>query len=616
MWTKTSCRIENVSPIRTDNLLPTDQLFSDKTINIHYKTPASRLLKMNTLNEFELNRLKKFYAEELAQRLQRTRSSSKVSDRDQAARGHHHLVSGRRCSSSGGSNTSSPCGQPVEPLAPMLRSFRSPVSPDEYHFQDASHQPAVDLKRYQHALASKQARGGSQAAGGPPGRWWAAGAQSGAGGTFARVLHDFQARSGAQISLRRGDLVEVLGLLEAQAAEVGGCPSATGARWANVEDCQSGLQGLVPLSHLDHSVGCAVAKRDVQCCLGGPPGFRATPPASRTSSRASDQQQQQQGQGHHEQHQVEHLPLLPMSKGEPIVLLRRLSGQLYEASNTRQKLGLVWSNDVEIIRQPQRQSTAAPDRHYESCTIGRPPNEQDQPKWRPLDQFTQADQQQQHRQHHSSRWAPDFFGGRAPASRRAGHPHSGQSEHRVRQFGSPGGPHNGPPTSLGHHYENNLTRPPDSHPEHTNTMHHCSVCPEPPDQFQQTHHFQQNSSSAPRRSSSSPMIGVPRDQLEFGCQHLDEGQRSATMGRERETGKQVAGHQEHQHEQLDGALTRRLPRMCRARFAYKPRQKDELELVVGDILVVVHECDDGWLIGSSYGTRQMGTFPGNFVEFI
>lgn len=49
-------------------------------------------------------------------------------------------------------------------------------------------------------------------------------------------------------------------------------------------------------------------------------------------------------------------------------------------------------------------------------------------------------------------------------------------------------------------------------------------------------------------------------------------------------------------------------------YPYKPQQSDELQLVVGDILTVSMQCDDGWFVGQSTLSGTCGTFPGNYVQ--
>lgn len=54
----------------------------------------------------------------------------------------------------------------------------------------------------------------------------------------------------------------------------------------------------------------------------------------------------------------------------------------------------------------------------------------------------------------------------------------------------------------------------------------------------------------------------------------------------------------------------------RALYNYRPQNDDELELLEGDIVLVMEKCDDGWYVGSSQRTGFFGTFPGNYVERI
>lgn len=70
------------------------------------------------------------------------------------------------------------------------------------------------------------------------------------------------------------------------------------------------------------------------------------------------------------------------------------------------------------------------------------------------------------------------------------------------------------------------------------------------------------------------------------------------------------GHQ-RRRERILGTVK---PRLCRVMYPYNPRQTDELELVVGDVLTVTMKCDDGWFIGHSAMNGKFGTFPGNYVE--
>ena len=49
-------------------------------------------------------------------------------------------------------------------------------------------------------------------------------------------------------------------------------------------------------------------------------------------------------------------------------------------------------------------------------------------------------------------------------------------------------------------------------------------------------------------------------------------------------------------------------------FSYEPCNSDELGLEIGDKVVVVERCDDGWFMGTCERTGEFGAFPGNFVR--
>ncbi|XP_068027193.1 vinexin isoform X2 [Melanerpes formicivorus] len=51
----------------------------------------------------------------------------------------------------------------------------------------------------------------------------------------------------------------------------------------------------------------------------------------------------------------------------------------------------------------------------------------------------------------------------------------------------------------------------------------------------------------------------------------------------------------------------------RALYQYQPQNADELELLEGDCVDVLQQCDDGWFVGVSRRTQRFGTFPGNYV---
>ena len=60
------------------------------------------------------------------------------------------------------------------------------------------------------------------------------------------------------------------------------------------------------------------------------------------------------------------------------------------------------------------------------------------------------------------------------------------------------------------------------------------------------------------------------------------------------------------------------PPLCSYRVVneYKCRNDDELTLTRGDVIKVVEKCRDGWWVGVSMETGNMGIFPGNHVALI
>ncbi|XP_063722722.1 uncharacterized protein LOC134850866 isoform X4 [Symsagittifera roscoffensis] len=46
---------------------------------------------------------------------------------------------------------------------------------------------------------------------------------------------------------------------------------------------------------------------------------------------------------------------------------------------------------------------------------------------------------------------------------------------------------------------------------------------------------------------------------------------------------------------------------------FSPKHADELQLMKGDVILVVEQCSDGWFAGKSTKTGQFGLFPGNYV---
>ncbi|XP_047666759.1 SH3 domain-containing protein 21 [Tachysurus fulvidraco] len=55
-------------------------------------------------------------------------------------------------------------------------------------------------------------------------------------------------------------------------------------------------------------------------------------------------------------------------------------------------------------------------------------------------------------------------------------------------------------------------------------------------------------------------------------------------------------------------------RKCEVTYNFTPQHQDELELVVGEIIEIIREIEDGWWMGKKGG--KIGAFPSNFVKEI
>lgn len=436
------------------------------------------------------------------------------------------------------------------------------------HYHEST--PGVDLNRYQHALLMKTPRSmKSQSAN------LKYNSQAGSSIKFGRALFDFAAKNGQQLSLSRGDLIKILKVPD--------------HNWALVEDCQSGLQGLVPLSYLDYSVGCAVAKRDVHG-------------DQRISNLGRAFEGDAMSAEHDQPDSLTDRRLLQMNKGEPITLLRRLKGHLYEGSNTRRALGLVWSTDLDIIKQPvldarpSKESNSFNQSHDTKPTLRSNSNLQDQ---HPHSYYYDEDDDDDLQDEDVSQWQQEHqMLLRRPRARSA----SGCGRDSERSTNN--NRINKQPIQI----EANCLCGWDKKDvfQQDQRLHHHILHSDPynkdsypiTDSNELEHHPHNHEShyQRPRRSSSSPFIGSAEvKQVEV-----------AGAGPSADLGAQASD--------VEATAETELPRLCRAKYPYKPRQSDELELAVGDVLLIVQKCDDGWFIGSSYSTKRMGTFPGNFVE--
>lgn len=75
---------------------------------------------------------------------------------------------------------------------------------------------------------------------------------------FGRILFDFTAQNSQELSVKKGDLVELV--TETNPDDL----SINDQDWLQVEDCQSSLRGLVPRSFIDTSIGLALATHDLE----------------------------------------------------------------------------------------------------------------------------------------------------------------------------------------------------------------------------------------------------------------------------------------------------------------------------------------------------------------
>lgn len=51
-------------------------------------------------------------------------------------------------------------------------------------------------------------------------------------------------------------------------------------------------------------------------------------------------------------------------------------------------------------------------------------------------------------------------------------------------------------------------------------------------------------------------------------------------------------------------------------YEYNATNEEEVDLAVGDVVVVEHQGDNGWWVGSNVRSGKLGLFPGGFVELL
>ncbi|XP_015504335.1 vinexin isoform X3 [Parus major] len=114
----------------------------------------------------------------------------------------------------------------------------------------------------------------------------------------------------------------------------------------------------------------------------------------------------------------------------------------------------------------------------------------------------------------------------------------------------------------------------------------------------------------PHAGTPSPLVASASPPHPVAA-HPQELRRSAWTPEQRETpGAQTSAHPEPAPS-YNGSEIRWTP--YRALYQYRPQNADELELLEGDRVDVMQQCDDGWFVGVSRRTQKFGTFPGNYV---
>ncbi|XP_014748404.1 PREDICTED: vinexin [Sturnus vulgaris] len=93
--------------------------------------------------------------------------------------------------------------------------------------------------------------------------------------------------------------------------------------------------------------------------------------------------------------------------------------------------------------------------------------------------------------------------------------------------------------------------------------------------------------------------------------HPQELRRPAWTPEQRATPGAQTGARPEPAPSYNGSEIRWTP--YRALYQYRPQNADELELLEGDRVDVMQQCDDGWFVGVSRRTQKFGTFPGNYV---
>lgn len=606
-------------------------------INIHYKTPTSKLMKMNTFNEYELNRLKKLYRDEFDSRLQRSKST-KFREKQQKPL-QYDLDSA--VTSSGRLYHQEEYDDTTQHIDRSNRHTNHRQSFDTRRLASQSAEqlpsgralsPFVDPERYQRAFLNKSV--GSS-------RIWRKSAR------FGRALFDFQAKSDRELSLKRGDLIEMLDFLD--------------HTWVHVEDCQSGLRGLVPLNYIDYTVGCAVAKRDI------------THSQERVTRRnkvsgAIDE--------------TITIPLLTMCKGEPITLIRRLSGCWYEATNTKRSCGLVWSRDLDIIKQPALQVDVDAD-HIDQETNILAAEQKQQYRGSPrsksatVRRFTESDEPREVRTNSELGFVDSYNLNSSFKNRDTSNNDPFQVRDRYEDYGKKSDCNqrfsseksrilvdstNGKQTVMStqplksENFSQNLDRGHSSslsrvvrsrgqRMEYTDNDGGIDYLHQQPQTDQRnlknTSHLSKSDprllgrqGDLSRFENYNPHMSSSREEYQEETvtrqpndEYLNEIRRSSSFisstSSSSKSRKKMSEYYKDEHQKEfhkpEGQKSSTYTideSQYRVKHPYQAEKPDEITLVVGDEITVMHKFDDGWFIGRSNTSKQCGIFPGNFVQGI
>ncbi|KAJ3038646.1 hypothetical protein HK097_003107, partial [Rhizophlyctis rosea] len=65
-----------------------------------------------------------------------------------------------------------------------------------------------------------------------------------------------------------------------------------------------------------------------------------------------------------------------------------------------------------------------------------------------------------------------------------------------------------------------------------------------------------------------------------------------------------------------GADTSVVAEKYRAVADYEPQHHDEIKLIQGNNIIILHSYDDGWVLGQNETTNAIGLLPRNFLVLI